>query len=91
MSSPTTSEAPATTVAPPHPLLNLLPKINYEKAYDELVEVNYETEVKLEKTELKLDDTEQELEDTTRELEKTKQELDDLKQKFRALPHLIET
>ena len=93
MSSPTTSEAPATTVAPPHPLLNLLPKINYEKAYDELVEVNYETEVKLEKTELKLDETKIKLKETQREASKllqllfdTKKELAEFKQNHISLP-----
>ena len=62
------AEAPATTQAPPHPLL---PKIDYEASYDILVEVNYETEVKLEKTELKLDETKAKLKATERELFKT--------------------
>ena len=70
---------PATTQAPPHPLL---PKIDYEASYDILVEVNYETEVKLEKTELKLDETEAKLKATERELFKTTNLLMNTKQKF---------
>ena len=84
------AEAPATTQAPPHPLL---PKIDYEASYDILVEVNYETEVKLEKTELKLDETKAKLKATERELFKTinllnntKKELAEFKQNHISLP-----
>ena len=73
------AEAPATTQAPPHPLL---PKIDYEASYDFLVEVNYETEVKLEKTELKLEETKIKLKETEREASKLLQLLFDAKQKL---------
>jgi len=75
--SPTIAKAPANTVAPaPYQFQ----KIDYKMSYDILVEVNYETEVKLEKTELKLEETEDKLEETKRELFKLKQLLSDTKQ-----------